>query len=77
MKHNLNEKLNIPVNWNKVIKYSMWIIWSLFVIAIVLKIRTILVVAELLGALLIFGLIFGGVYALINKYSSNKGKENE
>lgn len=65
----INQKLNLPINWEKVLIYSSSGICSLFLLGIVFKIRTLIVFGEVLVALFVLGLLSAIMWAIIKKFS--------
>lgn len=70
----LNQKLNF--NYDKILKWATISSVSLLILALIFKIRTLIIAAELFILILILATIFGTVYSVATKYD-NKNKENK
>ena len=64
----LSQKLNVPINWDKTLIYSVAGLGTLFLVGLLFKIRVIIAMAEV-GAVLLLGALLVGVFiSIIRKY---------
>lgn len=75
MSTNLSDKLNIPINWTKVLIGSGLTALFMFILGVALKIRVLIAVADLF----IFGTLFAAivvfVISVIRKFSSKNNSQ--
>lgn len=69
MSTNLSDKVNLPINWTKVLVGSGLVALFMFVLGIALKAKFLLVIADLFifGTMLVAVIVF--VLSLIRKYA--------
>ena len=76
-------KTKISVNFNSVLKYSAIGAITLMIVSLVFRIKTLVILAEFLTAIIIIALIVTALYSLLEKYSpetktqNSEKKENE
>lgn len=64
----INQKLNVPVNWDKTLLYSTASLGSLLLVGFILKIRVIIAIAEIGAVALLCGLLIGIFISVLRKY---------
>ena len=66
----LNQKLDVPINWNKVLIYSASGMAALFILGLLAHLRYLIAMSEGIAVLVLSGLLIAAFIAIVKKFSA-------